>query len=75
MDLVTAAGAGVSVELMGRNMREFAEASIPQRLLWLAGLPHNGDPVEDLDDDWSLDPWLYQVSLKIALSWGVQDYI
>jgi hypothetical protein len=61
IDLVNAAGAGVTSELYGRSPEEFAAATPEQRLLWVAGLPSNDDATEDLSEDWSLDPWLYQV--------------
>lgn len=61
MDLVTATGKGVSVEMLYHSPEEYASASRAQRLLWLAGMPDNCDGEEDLEDDWSLDPWLYGV--------------
>lgn len=61
MEVVAAAGVGVATDFTTHTAEEFAAATPAQRLLWIAGMSTNADPEEDMEEDWSLDPWLYEV--------------
>ena len=44
-----------------RSPEELARATPAEKLLWIAGVTGNSDPTEDIEEDWALDPWLYEV--------------
>ncbi len=68
IDLVTAAG--ISCEIVPIPVFPTMASDTPtgKALAMLAqvGLYDNGDEFEEIDEDWSLDTWLYEVRVEIS---------